>query len=124
MQRGAERSDKREELQGPKKMVNLISEHLDACVSSIITKPEAWGGQAMIRGSSAEKGALDIQASSPVEGQGQACNHMSLPSGARTGPGTNRTIVLVRYLGDILEETVLTAVLTGVSCSSQMNAQV
>lgn len=78
----------------------------------------------MIRGSSAEKGALDRQASSPVEGQGQACNHMSLPSGARAGPGTNRTIVLVRYLGDILEETVLTAVLTGVSCSSQMNDQV
>lgn len=48
----------------------------------------------------------------------------SLPSGARAGPGTNRTIVLVRYLGDILEETVLTAVLTGVSCSSEMNAQV
>lgn len=31
----------------------------------------------MIRGSSAEKGALDRQASSPVEGQGQACNHVS-----------------------------------------------
>lgn len=30
VQSRAERSDKREELQGPKKMVNLISEPLDA----------------------------------------------------------------------------------------------
>lgn len=78
----------------------------------------------MIRDSLAEEGAPDRQASSPVEGQRQARNHMSLPSGACTGPGTNRPLVLIRYLGDFLEETVLTAVITGVSCSSQMNAQV